>query len=322
MRNNPVEKAIVKNINRKDNTMKNMCSGIELTKEEIEKFEELKKYAREKWTKKIKTRKRAEKKIAKSNEGKRVDRLTVEEFEAYTGIMFSHNMSGKMEDVLAISTNCEVNPYCRARHLKGVGICNACYAQAYEKIRYSLRANTTLNAELLTQSIIPWNVIPKIYTDIVRIESFGDIANIIQAENYLRMAIVNPDVRFGWWTKNPNFIHKALQKYHNGEVPENVQVILSSITLNKEAKVNPKFKYFISKIFTVYTLCWFKENNIDMHSFINCGARSCKECQRCYHDSSYNIENKNNTIVVDDIEYVRELFKADARKVDDELIDD
>lgn len=280
-----------------------------VTVNENEKLEAAKQHAREKQMAKTKLYAKAKAKVKAFNEGMPANRLSIEEFEAFTGIMFSHNMSGKMTDVLAISTNCKVNPYCLARLAKGESICSSCFAQKVENRYYDLYANTALNAEILSKEIIPWEVIPTINAFMVRIEAFGDLINPIQAENYLRMIIKNPDVRFGWWTKNPNFVHVALQTYHNGEVPKNVQIILSSLRLDEEAKINPKFKYFNSKVFTVYTPCYFNAMNIDIESFINCGARSCKKCQRCYHKADYNVTNKQNTIIVNGIEYIRELLK-------------
>ena len=280
-----------------------------VTVNENEKLEAAKQHARDKQMAKTKLYAKAKAKVKAFNEGMPANTLSIEEFEAYTGIMFSHNMSGKMKGVLAISTNCKANPYCKARLANGEGICASCFAQKTEKNYYELYANTALNAEILSTEVIPWELIPEINTDIVRIEAFGDLINPTQAENYLRIIIKNPDVRFGWWTKNPNFIHVALRDYHDGKVPKNVQIVLSSLHLNEEAKINPKFKYFISKVFTVYTPCYFNAMNIDMESFINCGARSCKQCQRCYHKADYNVINKQNTVVVNGVEYIRELLK-------------
>lgn len=280
-----------------------------VTVNENEKLADAKQHARDKQMAKTKLYAKAKAKVKAFNEGIPANRLSIEEFEAYTGIMFSHNMSGKMLGVLAISTNCKSNPYCKARLANGESICASCFAQKTEKHYYELYANTALNAEILSTEVIPWELIPEINTDMVRIEAFGDLINPTQAENYLRIIIKNPDVRFGWWTKNPNFIHVALRDYHDGEVPKNVQIVLSSLHLNEESKINPKFKYFISKVFTVYTPCYFNAMNIDMDTFINCGARSCKKCQRCYHKADYNVTNKQNTIIVDGVEYIRELLK-------------
>lgn len=59
-------------------------------------------------------------------------RITVEEFEALTGVMFSHNMTGKMLDILSLSTNCFSNPCCIARMKAGIGICAECFSAGIE----------------------------------------------------------------------------------------------------------------------------------------------------------------------------------------------
>lgn len=238
-----------------------------------------------------------------------LDRLSLYEFESYTGITFSHNMTGKMTDVLCLSTNCFMNKHCMKRYLSGIGVCAHCFAAVTEKMYPSVRENTSLNTEILTDKVLPYEVIPYIYTDIVRIESFGDLNNVTQAENYLRLAIVNKNVRFGWWTKNPQYIHQALQKYHKGKLPSNVLIVLSSTNLNKEVKVPDQYKYFISKVFTVYTKEYFEKLTINHESFINCGARSCKACQRCYNTNYYNMKHKQKTDIRNDIEYIKELLK-------------
>lgn len=242
------------------------------------------------------------------------NRLTVEEFEAYTGIMFSHDMEGKMKNVLSISTNCKANPYCMARYQNGVGICASCFAQATTARYKHVNENTALNTEILTKELIPDEVMPRITNDICRIESFGDLNNVIQARNYLRLIKANPDVQFGWWTKNPNFAHLALQEECKGRVPENVHIILSSLLLNTETKINPKYAYFVNKVFTVYTLEWLHANNINEDKFINCGARSCNNCRRCYRSFDDNQLFKRNNDVRNGVEYVKELLKSDAKK--------
>ena len=69
-------------------------------------------------------------------------------------------------------------------------------------------------------------------------------------------------------------------------------IILSSVLLNTAIDADTaSAKYpFIDKVFTVYD----KEHAQDVN--INCGARSCAECQRCYHKS-------------EGIEYINELLK-------------
>ena len=55
-----------------------------------------------------------------------------------------------------------------------------------------------------------------------RFESFGDIVNTIQVNNYNLIASVNNGVNFTWWTKNPGIIQAAI---NNGMVLSNNIVI-------------------------------------------------------------------------------------------------
>lgn len=227
------------------------------------------------------------------------ERITVTEFEALTGIMFSHNMTGKMENILSLSTNCFCNPVCIARMKAGIGICAECFAAWIETQYSGVFENTALNAEVLTSMVLPLAVIPVIDADELRIESFGDTANWKQAANYLNMARQNPLVPVTAWTKNPNHYTEAIKRGYSK--PENFTLIYSSPELNTPADIKPGFESIIDKRFTVYTLDWLDKNGLDA-SFINCGGRSCKACQRCYNNARRTGFD------------VRELLKKDADK--------
>ena len=106
-----------------------------------------------------------------------------------------------------------------------------------------------------------------------RIESHGDLFNVTQARNYLRLIKKNPHVMFGWWTKSPRLIAEALKAEGMSKPPKNVNIVQSGFFLNKEIK--PAYDW-IDKVFIVYDEEHAKDKKI------NCGARSCLTCQRCY----------------------------------------
>lgn len=130
------------------------------------------------------------------------------------------------------------------------------------------------NFELLTSRILDKSLLP-VFGNVrfVRIESFGDVANVTQAVNYANIAQVNPGVIFGWWSKNISIIARAFDQI--GGKPENIILIESSEKVNVEKE--PSSPY-VDKVFTVYDKKFIKENGVE----INCGARSCVSCQRCY----------------------------------------
>ena len=188
-------------------------------------------------------------------------------------VWVSDDMSGKMEGIPSVSTSCLVNPYCLARMRNGEMVCAHCFAETQQKQYSASREHSIANYELLNGEILPKELLPKFgNVQKVRIESFGDLGSITQAINYLHMVEVNPHVTFAWWTKNHNFVTKAIERV--GKKPKNLILVASSVKLNEATKMP---EYF-DKVFTVYDKKTIARDNIQ----INCGARSCVTCGRCY----------------------------------------
>jgi len=198
-------------------------------------------------------------------------------------VIVSDNMSGKMENIPSISTSCLRNKFCEARRKDGNSICAHCFAAATLNMRETVGENTEINFDLLTSEILPDDLLPVFHAgvEIARFESFGDIANIIQAVNYINIARKNPHVTFGWWTKNTAIVTAAFDKYSK---PDNIVMIQSARFLNQsETPVNAYF----DKVFTVYTPAFIADHNVS----VNCGARDCDTCRRCY-----NVNNTETTV--------------------------
>lgn len=188
------------------------------------------------------------------------------------GLHYCVNHTGKMNGLHSLSTSVNSNPYCIKRQANGNSICAHCFAAAMMKQYKALNEATTRNAEILTASILSFDVLPLIPVRYFRFESFGDLINVNQVINYFNIAKKNPDTLCALWTKNPHIIAKAIEMGH--AKPANLQIVLSSPLVNKPIKAT---KYsFIDKIFTVYDKQAAKAVNI------NCGARSCLACGRCY----------------------------------------
>ena len=206
-------------------------------------------------------------------------------------VYISDNMSGKMSGIPSISSACFCNALCKARAAKDSMICKHCFAMKTTARYKALAEHLKDNYELLTSRVLSDDELPKFSyaVGMVRIESFGDIANVIQAMNYLNIARINPHVRFGWWTKNPGFISAAL-KALGIEKPENVRIIYSSPIVNDSVKYENVVKAFpfVDSVFTVYDKKTVKSQNIE----INCGARSCAACGRCYFGNEHDIREQ------------------------------
>ena len=231
------------------------------------------------------------------------ERLTIEEFETLTGIRFHHDMSGKMFGILAIGSNCLMNPICIERMKDGNSICSECYAAALEMYRKGLAENTSYNFKVLTSVLIPEECIPVIDADELRVEPYGDTANEIQAANYIQFAMVNNNIAVTAWTKNVSHYKKALKLLGMKRKPDNFTLIKSSKKKNTEEKILPSEKGLVDKTFSGFTLEWLKAHNLDSN-FINCGGRNCKACQRCYKKA------KQSEI------HIHELLKSDTKKAE------
>lgn len=192
-------------------------------------------------------------------------------------VCISDNMSGKMNGIPSISTSCLFNPICLKRMQDGESICAHCFAAATLERYKPAGKNAESNTYLLTESVLPLELLP-IFGNvaIVRIESFGDVANVTQAINYANICKVNPGVMFAWWSKNMPIIKKAFDIVGK---PANVVMVESSEKLNHAKTASNEY---VDKVFTVYDEKTIERENID----INCGARCCVTCRNCYKKDS------------------------------------
>ena len=227
---------------------------------------------------------------------RKVDKVTVNGVEypvfnsrfiiGMSAIHISDCMSGKMQDVPSISTSCLNNPLCKARLEKGIGICAHCFAQSTLARYKAAKRNAEENYELLNRELLPDEVLPQFCDDaeIVRGESFGEVGSVTHARNYIHIVRKNPHCMFAIWTKNPHIWSEALKL--EGK-PENLNLIISSLELNHPREHIPSW---VDKVFTVY------EKDKATPDQINCGARSCNTCRRCYRKKA-------------GVEYVNEYLK-------------
>lgn len=198
--------------------------------------------------------------------------------ELFAGLHFTLEHTGKMSGLHSLSTSVLANPNCLRRRENGSTICSHCFAAAMMKRYANLNPCLVENTRILTAGILPLDSIPVTTTALFRFESFGDLANWIQAANYFAIARANKQTKFALWTKNPWLISEAIANGH--KKPSNLNIVLSSAYTNQALsaeKVMARFP-FIDKIFTVYDPAYIQAHNVN----INCGARSCATCRRCY----------------------------------------
>ena len=196
---------------------------------------------------------------------------------------FTTKHTGKMAGMASISTAVTTNARCaKNAQIKG-SICEKCFAARQMKIYPSMEKPMVENQRILTSDILPMEKLPVINNLYFRFESFGDLNNDIQVINYFRICYKNPNVKFALWTKNPDYIAAAIDRGY--DKPANLNIVLSSLFINKERK----HKYsFVDKVFTVYD-----PQHIEKHSInINCGAKNCFTCGLCYEKNGISVINE------------------------------
>ena len=216
-------------------------------------------------------------------------------------VRLSYNMSGKMTNVLSLSTNVNKNSRCMHRHNNcPTSICANCFAvktvNHYDSLHINLNQNTDnlINRKLTLEetrdiAIEILYALEKNETHKFRFESFGDLNNTIQAWNYLAivadLAILaenhNYYIECALWTKNIDYLVKAFDEFDNilkGYIRSVLNVLISStfIGLPIGQGLIDKTEKRLGMPIGVFTV--EKEEN----EKTNCGARNCTKCGKCY----------------------------------------
>lgn len=219
------------------------------------------------------------------------------------GLHFTQKHNGKMAGMNSLSTTCKCNEICKSRiaeafkaagintadpkkalkdYIKknplatNISICGFCFSDSQQDYMTSMITPLSRNYEILNNGIIHKDWIPTINALYFRGESFGDFASVNAVINFYNLARKNKNVNITAWTKNISFFVKAREAGH--KKPKNFKLVFSSRFINNPAVVPENATDLIDAIFTVYTEEYAKLHNIE----INCGARACLSCLRCY----------------------------------------
>ena len=189
----------------------------------------------------------------------------------------STNLRGKMTGMTVITSACTNNPHCEKLAKIDGAICQHCYAQRSLSYMRGPREAYVKNGILLSSGIIPKEELPYVNAEFCRLESHGDLINETHLENYVNLCKKNRHAKFSLWTKQWHIVENYFATH---KAPKNLTIIFSSLMVNKQMDIQ-KYKDMglKCKVFTVYDKKYLKEHK---DVVINCGARSCITCQKCY----------------------------------------
>jgi hypothetical protein len=211
----------------------------------------------------------------------------------------------KLENINSISTNTLTNPYCIKQKDNKEIICNVCYSFKGLNFRKSMVNVLQKNSNLLSNSIIEWDNLPRIFDLYFRFSSHGELINEIHLENLNNICLKNPKTTFTLWSKRFDIVKKF---YDNNDKPSNLILIYSNPKLDKPLNKLPKYfdktfnnvvKLSYKKYFNQKTMFFQKNeitkelkttikndydnyiNTFDKDNNINC-FQKCKDCLLCY----------------------------------------
>lgn len=230
--------------------------------------------------------------------------VTVGFLEDIKALHVTVNHQGKMSGFQSLSTTCKCNDICVKRiasalakmdidstkdakealrnYIKehplatDISICGFCFSDTLQDRQKTMTEPLERNYHILNDGIIHTDWLPVLNVLFFRGESFGDFASVNAVVNMYNLARKNPLVNFTAWTKNPVFFHLAEKQGYSK--PNNFKLVLSSQYINRQTVIPEAYKHLIDAVFTVYTEEYARINNIT----INCGARACLSCLRCY----------------------------------------
>lgn len=226
----------------------------------------------------------------------KVKQNTNDYFQLVSALWIVNHTTNKLEGISSISSSVHDNCFCKARQAIVDCICKFCYAYNQQSYQTGLKEHNILNGLILRNVLIPTKYFKllKILFPYLRIESFGDVQNVTQARNYIRIIKAFPEKRSAIWSKNIAVWAKAIEI--EGK-PKNTTYIHSSMHLNKPDNIDLKKYSFVDHVFTVYEKTYAKEHNI----VINCGGKKCLECIKAKKNCYYKTSAKNNTFFINEL---------------------
>ena len=195
-----------------------------------------------------------------------------------------HTTQGKdkTQDLLSVNTDTCSNEECvktqkaiellRASGKPCNKVCGYCYSYcSLNAYRQSMRPALKRNSIALSSSIIPSSELPTYNSAILRFQAHGDLINVTHLHNLVNIALNNPHVTFGLWTKRTSIV-RAFTKQHS--IPSNVVMIYSNPIVNRIIKTPPNG---FQKVFNAVTVKHTEQHNTP----INCDS-ACVKCRKCY----------------------------------------
>ncbi len=180
-------------------------------------------------------------------------------------------MTGKLADIVGISTNPLINGHCEKMQSKSGAICQKCYSI---RLLLTARKNAitawTSNTVLLSDENLSPSKLPTIPSgSMVRFNPHGELQNDAMMSNFIKIADLNPNSKFVLFTKR----YDILRRFKD-QIPSNLAVVASAYYIDKPMEAFPDGA---DTIFNVVTDEYVESTGIRP----NC-ALKCNSCLKCW----------------------------------------
>lgn len=178
--------------------------------------------------------------------------------------------SGKLKGLYSLSTSTKANPFCKAQLYE---VCTHCYADRISGFRKTLEDHLRANYDLLQMDLTDYYLkVPSYVGPHLRLHSFGELGSRQHAQNFVRLAQLNPSVQMTLWTKRPQLL-KTL------DIPENLSVLWSLGRLDLPEPDALEMFHHMKALYPFLKGGYYVGTKAK--GFQPCGT-SCSDCMRCY----------------------------------------
>ena len=179
-------------------------------------------------------------------------------------------MTGKLDGFNAINTNTATNDFCRKMFESGQAsvICVNCYSMnMLHGSRKNCQPAFQRNSDLLSERILEPHEIPRTTQAWIRLHGHGELINATHLENFIWIAVHNPQTTFALWTKRKDLVKIFADQE---AIPKNMILIYSNPRTDRILRTVPKYFH---KVF----------NNVTTETKgENCTGQKCISCMACY----------------------------------------
>lgn len=198
-----------------------------------------------------------------------------------TELYITERMRGKMKGFSSLNTNPLTNDFCIRMNKNENTICSRCYSiKGIKSWCMGADAVWQRNSDILSEDILPRNLVPFIMGKYFRFHAHGELINDYHFINLCLIAERNPKTRFALWSKRVGIV-----KRNAIFIPNNLVMIYSNHKINNDSKYIPEF---FDKKFSVFKKDYAIEHGIKL----NCAGKSCVDCLLCYEKNGVRYVNE------------------------------